>query len=181
MAHGGLDRVRFCPRCGGAMTDLPGDRPRRACTACGRVHWADPKVGVGVVAHDARGRLLLVRRRVQPGRGRWALPAGFVDAGEDPRVAAARETLEETGLVVRVGRVLDVYPTGGGADGGASFFLAFAAEVVGGELRAGDDADEAGFFDLAALPPLAFPSTQAAARPPTPPGARDVPAGPVHP
>jgi len=49
------------------------------------VHHRDPKVGVGVVVHDEAGRLLLVRRAVDPGRGRWALPAGFVDAGEDPR------------------------------------------------------------------------------------------------
>jgi len=144
--------ARFCPTCGGELS-------ARLCRSCGRTYHRDPKVGVGVVVRDDAGRLLLVRRAVEPGRGRWALPAGYVDAGEDPRSAAAREAWEETGLRVRVGAVIDVYAGGGGA----SFFLAFAAEVVGGSPRAGDDAAEVGFFDRDALPPLVFASTLAAA------------------
>lgn len=152
----------FCTRCAGRL-DHGGRHP--VCTACGRVHHRDPKVGVGVVVIDDAGRLLLVRRGVGPGKGRWALPAGFVDAGEDPRLAAARETLEETGLVVEVGAVVDVYPGGGGdhRHGGASFFLAFEARVVGGRLAASDDALDAGFFGPDDMPELAFPSTAQAA------------------
>jgi 8-oxo-dGTP diphosphatase len=160
-SHAAPERARFCSACGGALAHSPGPRPHAACSRCGREHWADPKVGVGAVVHDDAGRLLLVRRAVEPGLGLWALPAGYVDAGDDPRDAAAREVLEETGLVVQVGVVVDVYP---GADGGASFFLAFRAEVLGGELRAGDDASEAGFFPADQLPSLAFASTEAAAR-----------------
>ena len=114
---------------------------------------------MGAVVRDDAGRLLLVRRGVAPGKGLWALPAGYVDADEDPRLAAAREVLEETGLVVEVGPVVDVYPGGGGA----SFFLAFTATVVGGVLEAADDALEAGFFGVDDLPPLAFESTRSAA------------------
>jgi len=147
---------RYCPACGGAL-DLRGHD--RVCTACGRVHHRDPKVGVGVVARDDAGRLLLVRRGVQPGKGLWALPAGYVDAGEDPRAAAAREALEETGLVVEVGAVIDAYTTTGG---GASFFLAFRARVVGGTLGAADDVTDARFFALDDLPELAFESTREA-------------------
>jgi ADP-ribose pyrophosphatase YjhB (NUDIX family) len=148
---------RFCGQCGGTL-DASGPVP--TCTACGRLHHRDPKVGAGVVARDDQGRLLLVQRGVQPGRGLWSLPAGYVDADEHPRDAAARETLEETGLVVRVGAVVDVYPGGGGA----SFFLAFTAEVVGGELAAGDDALDARFFGADELPELAFESTRDAVR-----------------
>ena len=141
---------------------MDGARPHPVCTGCGRTHFRDPKVGVGVVVHDERGRLLLVQRAVDPGKGLWALPAGFVDADEDPRAAAAREAQEETGLVVEVGAVVDVYPVPG--PGGASFFLAFAARVVGGTLAAADDALDAGFFGPDELPELAFPSTVDAAR-----------------
>jgi acetyl-CoA carboxylase carboxyl transferase subunit beta len=115
------------------------------------------------VVRDERGRLLLVRRGVPPAQGRWALPAGYVDADEDPRAAAAREVLEETGLVVEVGRVLDVYPGGASGGAGASFFLAFEARLVGGTLAPGDDAEEARFFAADELPELAFASTAAAA------------------
>ena len=152
-----MEVPRYCSACAGV---LDAGRPHPACTACGRLTYRDPKVGVGAVVRDEAGRLLLVQRGVQPGKGRWALPAGYVDAGEDPRAAAAREVLEETGLVVEVGAVVDVYTATGG---GASFFLAFSARVVGGQLLAGDDALDAGFFADDALPELAFGSTRAAA------------------
>ena len=149
----------FCTACA-APLGTEGRHP--VCTGCGRTHFRDPKVGVGVVVHDAQGRLLLVRRGVGPGKGLWALPAGFVDADEDPRAAAARETCEETGLRVDVGAVVDVYASPG--KGGASFFLAFRATVVGGVLAAADDALDAGFFGPDELPELAFDSTRDAAR-----------------
>jgi len=151
--------MAFCSSCA-APLDTSGRHP--VCTGCGRTHFRDPKVGVSVVVHDEQGRLLLVRRGVGPGRGLWALPAGFVDADEDPRGAAAREAYEETGLQVEVGAVVDVYPVPG--PGGASFFLAFEARVVGGTLAAADDALDAGFFAAHELPELAFESTLAAAR-----------------
>jgi 8-oxo-dGTP diphosphatase len=145
-----------CGRCGGR---LGAERPHPVCTACGATAFRDPKVGVGAVVQDDAGRVLLVRRGVDPGRGLWALPAGYVDADEDPRNAAAREVREETGLRVEVGRLLDVHA---GTGGGASFFLSFAATVVAGELVAGDDALDVVFADLDALPELAFASTRAA-------------------
>ena len=151
--------MAFCTACA-APLDTSGHHP--VCTGCGRTHFRDPKVGVGVVVHDDRGRLLLVRRGVGPGKGLWALPAGFVDADEDPRLAAAREAYEETGLRVEVGAVVDVYPTPG--PGGASFFLAFEGHVVGGTLAAADDALDARFFGRDELPELAFESTRDAAR-----------------
>jgi len=151
--------VRFCLACGAGM-QTDGDRGVARCTACGRRHHLDPKVGVGALVRDAAGRLLLVRRAIPPGKGLWALPAGYVDADEDPRQAAAREVREETGLEVVCEAVVDVYPGGGGA----SFFLAFEARLTGGELTAGDDALDAAFFALDDLPEMAFASTVDAVR-----------------
>ena len=151
-----MDLPRCCSACGAR---LGSERPHPVCSGCGRTAFRDPKVGVGAVVRDADGRLLLVRRGVEPEKGRWALPAGYVDADEDPRAAAAREVLEETGLVVEIGAVIDVYPGGGGA----SFFLAFEARLVGGVLHAGDDALDARFFASTELPDIAFESARAAA------------------
>jgi 8-oxo-dGTP diphosphatase len=132
---------------------------RRTCSACGRIHYVDPKVGVGVAVFrdDA---LLLVRRVMEPGRGRWALPGGYVDAGEDPRAAAARETLEEAAVQVSVGDVIEVFANPP-EDGGAIFIL-YAALWVSGEPACGDDTDAAAFFRRTEMPPLAFASTLAA-------------------
>jgi ADP-ribose pyrophosphatase YjhB (NUDIX family) len=136
------------------------DKPRRVCPACRYVYFTDPKVGVGVAVVEA-GRLLLIRRAVDPQKGYWSLPAGFVDKGEDPAATAAREALEETGLLVKVGNVIDVFFNPPGR-GGASIFILYGAQRVGGELKPGDDADAASFFALDEMPELAFESTRAA-------------------
>lgn len=136
------------------------DKPRRVCPSCRYVYFTDPKVGVGVAVVDG-GRLLLVRRAMNPERGKWSLPAGYIDHGEDPKETAAREALEETGLLVEIEDVIDVFhnPPGGG---GASVFILYRGRAIGGALAAGDDADDAGFFALDQLPELAFASTKAA-------------------
>ncbi|HRQ39340.1 MAG TPA: NUDIX domain-containing protein [Chloroflexota bacterium] len=156
------DDVRFCARCGAAMvTKLVGDKLRRACSVCGFIHFTDPKVGVGVLVLDEAGEILLVRRTMHPEIGRWSLPAGYLDQGEDPQVTAVREVWEETGLHVTIDGLLDVYHNPP-QQGGASIFILYRGRVIGGELKAGDDADAAAFFSLNALPDVAFASTQAA-------------------
>ena len=147
----------FCPLCACPLTwrDLAG-RPRRACPRCGFVHWQNPGVGAAAVVRDGQGRVLLVRRGEGSSRaGLWSIPAGFVDHDEEVRAAAARELAEETGLIAEIGEVLQVAsnfhdpakPTVG---------VWFDARVVAGDLQPGDDAAEAGFFALDALPELAF-------------------------
>ncbi|WP_141281058.1 NUDIX hydrolase [Pseudonocardia hydrocarbonoxydans] len=104
---------------------------------------------VGGLVYDVHGRLLLVRRANEPGRGRWSVPGGRVEAGEDDAAAVVREMREETGLHVTPGRLIGRVVRGpyGIAD--------YACTVVGGALRAGDDALDARWCsaaDLAALP-----------------------------
>jgi 8-oxo-dGTP diphosphatase len=100
---------------------------------------------VGALAYDDRGRLLLVQRANEPGRGLWSVPGGRVEAGEDDAAAVVREMAEETGLVVRPGRLV------GRVRRGPFAIADYACEVVGGELRAGDDALDARWVDTAAM------------------------------
>ena len=153
-------RARFCLHCGSPLTNRTiAGKPRRACPACGWVYFVEPKVGVGVMVVED-GRLLLVRRAMEPEKGKWSLPAGYLDPGESPVETAVREAGEETGLEVRVTGLVDAFHNPPGA--GASVFLLYRAERMSGEVRAGDDADDAGFFGRDDLPPLAFASTFAA-------------------
>jgi ADP-ribose pyrophosphatase YjhB (NUDIX family) len=152
-------QIKFCPRCGTAVIlQERFGKIHPVCPQCEWIHFEDPKVAAAVlVVQD--GRILLVRRVNEPFRGLWTLPAGFIDAGEDPARAAERECLEETGLSVRAKRVLDVI-AGREHERGADFVIAYQAEVISGKLSPGDDADAVDWFAPDNLPPLAFTATQ---------------------
>jgi len=151
--------INFCPRCGHAVEDrLLFGKVLRACPSCEYIHFNDPKVAAALwITRKPEGRdeeVLLVQRNIDPMRGLWALPAGYVDRGEDPRDAAAREALEETGLVVRIGRVIEVFFSG------IVITVIFEADLIGGELAPGDDAADARWFNAENLPELGFDSTK---------------------
>ncbi len=150
--------VRFCPRCGAALTHAERfGQVRPLCPACGYVHFFDPKVAAAVFVEDG-ARVLLIRRGVDPERGRWALPAGYIDAWEDPREAAVREVAEETGLEVRITRLVDVLHSA--TRPGASIIIVYAAVMTGGALCPRDDAEAAAWFGPDEIPDLAFESTR---------------------
>ena len=156
MAH---TEFKFCPRCGTAvLQEERFGRVRPVCPQCGWIHFVDPKVAAAVLI-EQDGRVLLVRRVNEPFRGFWTLPAGFVNGGEDPAEAAARECLEETGLSVRAMRVFDIV-AGREHPRGADFVIVYYAEIIGGEMSPDDDADAVEWFALSDLPPLAFRATQ---------------------
>jgi ADP-ribose pyrophosphatase YjhB (NUDIX family) len=153
------DEVNFCPRCGSTLVKaLYFGRQRPACPTCGWIYFADPKVAVAALVEQKQS-ILLVRRINEPQRGLWTLPAGFVDAEEDPVRAAERECLEEAGLYVHVTGILDVL-YGQEHPRGAHILIVYRAEILSGEIRPGDDADQVSFFDRQSLPPLAFTTTQ---------------------
>jgi 8-oxo-dGTP diphosphatase len=150
--------VKFCLKCGTRLARLERfSRLRPACPACGWVYFPDPKVAVAVIVIQM-GRVLLVSRLNEPHQGKWSLPAGFLDAGEDPAAAAARECLEETGLTIRVNALFDML-AGRSHRHGADILMVYLADVVSGKLCAGDDAGQAAFFSFNHLPELAFKST----------------------
>lgn len=158
--------LNYCPRCGHALEERKAfGRVRHFCPVCERVVFREHKVAAGVIV-ERGGKVLLVRRRMKPRQGLWTFPGGFVDFDESPAEAAARECLEETGLVVEITSLLDVVG-GQEHEGGADIIIVYRARLADGEpvenhLRAADDVDRAIFFAPEELPPLAFRATREA-------------------
>jgi 8-oxo-dGTP diphosphatase len=142
--------VRYCPRCATELIwRLDGERERPACPACGFVFYFNPVVGAGALVEED-GRVILVRRRVEPKAGYWSLPAGYVEADELAEEAAIREMREETGLLIEIDGMLGVYSFGREPQTGV--LLLYSGHVVGGELQAGDDAQAVQAFAPDELP-----------------------------
>lgn len=154
-----VNHFLFCPRCGAKVNhEEKFGKIRPVCPQCNFIYFQDPKVAAAVLVEED-SRVLLVRRANEPYRGLWALPAGFINGGEDPAEAAARECLEETGLIVNIKKVLDVI-TGREHERGADFIIVYSAEVISGEMSPADDADAVEWFERNNLPNLAFKATQ---------------------
>lgn len=119
------------------------------------LRFREPRVTVDAVILD-RGRVVLVRRRNPPFRGRFALPGGFLERGESVERAARREAREETGLRIALTGLAGVYSEPGRDPRGPVVTVAFRARPAGGRLRGGDDAAEARWFPAKRPPPLAF-------------------------
>ena len=108
----------------------------------------------GVIVEN--DKILLIRRKYNPFEGRWALPGGFVEYGETTESAVVREVFEETGLHTRILRLVGVYSDPNRDPRGHTITVVYLLEVVGGEMRSGDDSSDAKFFNLNGLPELAF-------------------------
>lgn len=95
--------MNFCSHCGEKVKRaIPADddRERYICPACGRIHYENPKVVVGCIP-EWENRILLCRRNIEPQKGKWTLPAGYLENAETVSEGAQRETLEETGISVK--------------------------------------------------------------------------------
>ena len=130
-------------------------RKRRVCPDCGTVNYQNPIPSVAVVITDSEGRLLLTKRSVEPGKGLWCLPGGFIETGESPEETVVREVMEETGLKVAPAESLGPCSKIGGYHGDV-IILGYTADIMGGELKAGDDAEEVKYIPLNNLPEIAF-------------------------
>ncbi len=150
----------FCTQCAARLVERPvgpGGRKVPACPRCGAIHWIDPKIAAGVLILR-EGRVLLIKRGIEPGYGKWAFPGGYVDRGETIEEAALRETREECGAEVRLGGLIGLYSYPG---------RPVIVAVYRGELRSGapepvahDETLEVRWFnaDEVATLPLAFRS-----------------------
>jgi 8-oxo-dGTP diphosphatase len=172
--HDESHAYRFCPRCGGTLERrlLKSTEPERlVCPQCGFVFYIDPKIAVGTIIRTTTDSIVLVKRAIDPGYGKWVFPGGYVDRGEPLTAAAVREAREECGLDVRLDGLVNIYSY----PGRAPVIVVYAATAFGGTLAVDDEGLEAMEFSPAAIPweALAFRSTSD--------GLRDYLAGLLHP
>ena len=120
-----------------------------------------PLSAVRLILEDLEGKVLLLQRANEEYRtGLWNLPGGLIEFGQSIVEACTQETKEETGLEIETTGLVNVYyNSAASSKGGASIFILYSARSIGGVLKAGDDAEEAAFFDREELPELAFQST----------------------
>ena len=138
-------QYRFCPVCASALEPRllkAGEPERLVCTQCGFVFYLDPKIAVGTIIRENGGGIVLVRRAIEPGYGKWVFPGGYVDRGEEIRSAAVREAREECGLEIALERLVDIYSYAGRTP----IIVVYSATIVGGSLCADDECLEARVF-----------------------------------
>jgi ADP-ribose pyrophosphatase YjhB (NUDIX family) len=152
--------LNFCSRCGAELLygAVDGeDRDRSRCASCGHIAYVNPRLVVTTLPTLDDGRLVLLRRGIEPGLGAWAQPGGFLEVDETVGEAAVRETLEETGLLVQPGAIVGLYTR----LEAAVVVLALEARVVGGTATTTLEALEVASFAADAIPwpGLAFKTT----------------------
>jgi ADP-ribose pyrophosphatase YjhB (NUDIX family) len=142
---------QWCPRCRTRLEiEAMDGTVRPHCPKCGFVYYQNPAPAAGAIIIQ-NGRILMVRRSVNPARGDWCIPAGFTEWTEHPQQTAIRELKEETGLDISITSMFDVFM---GMDDPRThaILILYHAEIIGGKLEPGDDADEARYFDFDNLP-----------------------------
>ena len=143
--------LNFCSRCGAALRlgPLPAeDRDRLACERCGHITYVNPRLVVTTLPVTEAGEVVLLRRGIEPGRGLWAQPGGFMEIDETVHEGAIRETLEETGLMVEPGAIVGLYTR----PEAAIVVIAFEARIVGGAPTVTSEALEVKPFAPEAIP-----------------------------
>ena len=152
--------MNYCSTCAGRLRREvpPGDeRARDVCTACGTVHYVNPKVVVGSVC-TYQGRLLLCRRAIEPRRGYWTIPAGFMELGETAEAGAAREAWEEARARIAIEGLLAAYSV----PRIEQVQLLFKARLLDDRVAAGPESEAVALVGWDAIPwaDLAFPTVR---------------------
>jgi len=155
---------RSCPLCGAPLKKQMIDsilRLQCSNSACDYIYFHNPIPAAGaMIIND--GKILLVKRAREPKQGWWCIPAGFMEWTEHPSETAIREVEEETGLKVKLDSLFEVY-SGTDDPRTNAILIVYLATVIEGTPRAGDDADEVGYFSFDALPEkIAFVSNRQA-------------------
>lgn len=145
---------KYCSVCRHDVSRVAVDgRKRRVCMNCGYIFYKNPLPVVVCLLTNGKNEVLLIKRGIEPAKGTWSLPSGFVEWGEPPRHAARRELMEETGVRGRIVRLFDVlhevgeiYPS--------LIAIIYEMAPVSGRPRPGDDAEAAKYVPLNKVPRL---------------------------
>ena len=151
---------KFCSQCGYALEKKfisEESRERLACANCGVIVYLNPKI-VGGVIPDQDGRIFLLKRGIEPAKGAWTFPAGFIELGESVAEGAIRETKEEIGLDILIENILGVYSY----SDAAVAIVVYRAKVEGGLVQTCLESSEIKLFSPSEIPwdRLAFKSTR---------------------
>ena len=148
----GIEKTyKYCPRCGAEMVEKIVDhKKRKACPVCKYVYYHNPVPAAGVVIGED-GKILLVKRKFEPYKGDWCLPAGFMEYDESPEQCAVRESKEELGVDVELAGLYGVY-SGKDDPRTHAVLVMYWAKITGGELKPGDDAEEIEYFSKSEVP-----------------------------
>lgn len=153
----GIDKFKYCPLCGTLFDDKHvAQKNRPLCPGCGYVFYRNPYPTVSVLVVN-KNKVLLEKRAGEPGKGKWALPSGYIEFEDDFLTAAIREVKEETGLEIEIASILNVQ-SAFLPDGYHFLSIYLLAEGTGGNLSPNDELEDAGWFLLSEpLPEMAFP------------------------
>ena len=155
-----MEVKKFCPYCGEKVSEKSfGERNHCYCQKCDIIHYENPFPATAALVLNHKNQLLLVKRSVEPAKGKWCLPGGFIEIDESIEEAVLRELEEETGIKGEIEGLIDFFSQKG-LHYRAILIFGYKVKILGGEVKAGDDAQDAGFFSLDTLPPIAFLSHQ---------------------
>jgi len=149
--------IKYCPVCASPLVEkYIFDALRFTCSECGFIYFLNPKL-VTVVVIYYEGKILLGRRNINPGKGKWSFFSGYVNRGESVEDAAIREVKEETNLNIQLENLIGVYS----ANENPNVLIAYQASIANNELSGliaqAEEVSELALFTPEELPELAFP------------------------
>lgn len=157
---------KYCPKCGGGLKERANSEGNEhpTCADCGFIFYQNSKPCAGIVITNDKNEVLLVKRAIEPYLGKWDIPGGFLENGEELMDGAKREAKEELGIDIKPTEILTIFVDKYGYEEGDlhTFNVFIKAEVAGGEITLDDENSDYGWFSADNIPweELAFRNTE---------------------
>lgn len=152
-------KYQYCPKCGGGLKEISLNEEkyqRLICQKCGFIFYQNSKPTSSALILDGE-KVLLGKRKINPAKGDWDIPGGFLELGEHPEDGLRREIMEELGVEIKIKSLLGFFMDVYGDGGDATLNICYVVEIKSGQPKAADDVEELRWFDINKLPEnLAF-------------------------